>query len=821
MEVFMRKHAFVLFAIVMTLLVGCKNTYIIPIPSDVYPGGGQNVDAVGQELGFEGGNGEPETPFIIADENQIENLAARVAEGNDFSGKTISLQSGVYDLSLFDNTTASTRALTDDALSIWMGIGTQGSPFRGTFIGNSSVITGLNMSGNDTTEENAHGFFNYVGDGATISGLTIDGNIAYDGQESVVGLLVGMVSSGTVTITDCHTKDTSTVKGGTAGGLVGKTEADTTLLISDSSNDANITSTGNEGDKVAGIVAYIKGEAEISNTKNNGDIDAIRYSGGIAGNAWNTVFTNVTNNGTVSGSRAIGGIAGNTRGTSSITGAVNDGMIVITKESVETETQHGIGGIVGLAQGDSLVIEDSENRARISLSAEYPDEAGRYIAQVGGIVGSVTDKKITILGCTNSGEVDINPSNARSEYVGGIAGYIEYSIKNDDVLIGTSDSGKRTANKAAISGQSITAGIVGQYQGGKITADNAGDITGTTYVGGITSLINDEAGRSYVITDSHNSGNVEGAQFVGGIVGYGKTLSDSTIEISSATSAADKEIVSEGMYAGGIIGFGINNITISDAENHSSVKGALYTGGIAGGINSESAIIKEPGISGSINSGTIESIVSPDVENSGNDTGGIVGYLYYGASIKGSLNTGTIIGIESVGGIAGRTLDAAEISNCTNDCTINISPYDVDNSKTRWGGGIVGLVSGRDNAVMTLIKDCESSLIVTSDSSRLAQIGGTVGTVGNRAKFEGGSSALAIDESFNGTIGDSVSGFVGHIYDDNSAETITHDVSFNSCEVTAVPDNVKHSFIGDKNGFDGATFLGCEFPSGTDSGINI
>ena len=816
----MRKHAFVLLALIMMLVVGCRNTYIIPIPSDIYPGGGQNVNEVGQDLGFEGGNGDADTPFIIADVNQIENLMTRVAEGNDFSGKTFSLQPGEYTLNGIGGTTASISTLTDDTSSNWMGIGTKDTPFKGTFIGNSSVITGLNMNGSDTTEENAHGFFNYVGDGASISGLTIEGNITYNGTESVAGLLVGMVSSGTVTITDCHTSNTSSVKGGTAGGLVGKTDADTTLLISSSSNDADISSTGNEGDKVAGIVAYIKGEAKISDTQNNGDIDAIRYSGGIAGNAWNTVFTNVTNTGTVSGSRAIGGIVGNTRGTSSITGAVNDGTIEITKDSVETENQHGIGGIVGLAQGDSLVIEDSENKAEIGLSSLYPDEAGRYIAQVGGIVGSVPNKKITILGCTNSGAIEVNPTNARSEYVGGIAGYIEYSITNGDVLIGTSDSGKRTMNEGAVSGQSVTAGIVGQYQGGKIIADNAGDITGTTHIGGITGLINDDAGRSYAIAESHNNGNVNGTQFVGGIVGYGKALSDSAIEICSATSAADKEIISEGMYAGGIVGFGSDNITITGAENHSSVTGALYVGGIAGGINAQLADIENPGISDSKNTGTIEFVVNADNKDSGNSVGGIVGYLYYGASIKDSANTGTIIGVEGVGGIAGRTLDAAEISGCTNDCTIENAAYDDNSSKTRWGGGIVGLVTGRKNTVTTLIKDCKSSLTVTSNSPILAQIGGTVGTVGNRAKFVGGTSSLTIDKAFQGTVSDSVSGFIGLIYDDNTAGTITHDVSFNGCEVTAVPNNVKHSFIGNKSGFEGVKFSDCKAPAETESGIN-
>ena len=851
----MRKNAFVLLAIIMMLAVGCRNTYIIPIPSDIYPGGGQDVNEVGQDLGFEGGNGDADTPFIIADVNQIENLLAHVAEGNDFSGKTFSLQPGVYHLYVFSGTTASISTLTDGTTSDWMGIGTKDTPFRGTFIGNDSVITGLNMYGSDTAEENAHGFFNYVGDGASISGLTIEGDIAYDGTESVVGLLVGMVSSGTVTISDCHTSDTSTVKGGTAGGLVGKTDADTTLLISGSSNKADIQSTGNEGDKIAGIVAYIKGEAEISDTQNNGDIDAIRYSGGIAGNAWNTVFTNVTNTGTVSGSRAIGGIVGNTRGTSSITGAVNDGTIEITEDSVETENQHGIGGVVGLAQGDSLFIEDSENKAEIGLASLYPDEAGRYIAQVGGIVGSVPNKKITILGCTNSGAIEVNPTNARSEYVGGIAGYIEYSITNGDVLIGTSDSGKRTVNEGTVSGQSLTAGIVSEYHGGKITADNKNDITGSMYVGGIVGKIDDDAGRSYVIAESHNSGNVNGTQFVGGIVGYGKALSDSAIEISSATSAADKEIISkgiyaggvvgygkalsdsaieissatsaadkeiipEGKYAGGIVGFGSDNITITGAENHSSVTGALYVGGIAGGINAQLADIDNPGISDSKNTGTIESVVNADNKDSGNSVGGIVGYLYYGASIKGSANTGTIIGVEGVGGIAGRTLDAAEISGCTNDCTIEIAAYDDNSSKTRWGGGIVGLVTGRDNTVTTLIKDCKSSLTVTSNSPILAQIGGTVGTVGNRAKFVGGTSSLTIDKAFQGTVGDSVSGFIGLIYDDNTAGTIAHDVSFNGCEVTAVPNNVEHSFIGNKSGFEGVTFLNCKAPAETESGID-
>ena len=792
MEVSMRKCAVIIAVAVLLLSFGCRNSGDVLL---LYPiGNDERINAVGQQLGFEGGNGEKETPFVLAGNDQLEKLREHVAGGEDFTGDYISLVPGTYDLSAPAGSSARTSG------SNWVGIGTADTPFKGIFNGNGSTITGLVMTG-DEDGNNGHGFFNFAGDGAEISGLTISGKVEYTGTadfDSGVGLLVGIVPSGTLTISDCHTADGSSVKGATAGGLVGRAESGTSVVIANSTNEADISSDGNPGNKIAGVIAYIKGSAEITDTSNSGDVDAIRYSGGIAGNAWNTTFDNVSNTGTIKGSKAIGGIVGNTRGESRITGAVNDGTIeIIGEEGVD---QYAIGGTVGLAQSGTPTIEKSTNSEDITVAAGYN---GKAITQVGGIVGDAADS-VVIKGCVNNGSFDFDSEAFSADYIAGIAGGISAAANGDEV-IGTASDGTRTVNNGSISAKNRAAGIVGYHHGGKITADNNGDISGSMYIGGITGQINSESGEKFEIIDSHNSGSISAEnQYAGGIIGYGKALATSSIAISGSSSAAEAVVESTGMYAGGIIACGLGNIQIDDCENRSIVKAIEYVGGIVGGLNAADSNAASGfeyfGVKESKNYGDITSVSSGADDATGNEAGGIAGYLYNGASITGSYSEGTITGIEKVGGIVGQALNAKEISGCESRCSLVASAYDSAKTKTRWIGGIVGIITGRDANSATLVKDCRSNVSITTEATYLAQAGGCVGTIGNKATIEG-CVVEGLTMASGGQFSDSAAGFLGLVYKDASAGEIEGSISISDCSVAETVDlEGKNTFFGSKDG---------------------
>ena len=801
----MRKYAVIIAMAVLLLSFGCRNSGDVLL---LYPiGNDERINAVGQQLGFEGGNGEQKTPFVLAGNDQLEKLREHVAGGEDFAGDYFSLVPGTYELSAPAGSSARASG------SNWVGIGTADTPFKGIFNGNGSTITGLVMTGEEDGN-NGHGFFNFAGDGAEISGLTISGKVEYTGTadfDSGVGLLVGIVPSGTLTISDCHTADGSSVKGATAGGLVGRAESGTSVVIANSTNAADITSDGDPGNKIAGVIAYIKGSAEITDTSNSGGVDAIRYSGGIAGNAWNTTFDNVSNTGTIKGSKAIGGIVGNTRGESRIIGAVNDGTIEIISE--DGADQYAIGGIVGLAQSGTTTIEKSTNSEDITVAAGY----NGTITQVGGIVGSAADS-ITIKGCVNDGSMDFDSETFSADYIAGILGGLS-AVANGDEVIGTASDGTRTVNNGNISARNRAAGIVGYYHGGKITADNNGDISGSMYIGGITGQINSESGEEFEIIDSHNSGSISAeSQYAGGIIGYGKSLATSSIAISGSSSADEAVVESTGMYAGGIIACGLGNIQIDDCENRSIVKASEYVGGIVGGLNaadSDAASgFENFGVKESKNYGDITSVSSGADDATGNEVGGIAGYLYNGASITGSYSEGTIKGIEKVGGIVGQALNAKEISGCKSRCSLVASAYDSAKTKTRWIGGIVGLITDRDADSATLVKDCRSNVSISTDATYLAQAGGCVGTIGNKATIED-CVVEGLTMTSGGQFSDSAAGFLGYVYKDGE---VNGNVAVSDCSVAdSVSLDGVNTFFGSKDGsYTGSlTFSNCTAPGTT------
>ena len=122
---------------------------------------------------------------------------------------------------------------------------------------------------------------------------------------------------------------------------------------------------------------------------------------------------------------------------------------------------------------------------------------------------------------------------------------------------------------------------------------------------------------------------------------------------------------------GGIIGFAI--INLENCENHSSVKGTKFVGGIAG-----SSTYKN--IKRSTNYGT--------VENNKTYIGGIIGYAY-GTSIEDCANYGKISSTGwYTGGIAGQTLFNSSIQNV-------FSYGDVTNTNTNDNPGIIiGYIDG-------------------------------------------------------------------------------------------------------------------------------
>ncbi|MBR6155869.1 MAG: hypothetical protein IKQ27_02845 [Lachnospiraceae bacterium] len=227
--------------------------------------------------------------------------------------------------------------------------------FCGHFDGNGHTVYGVNYGGDGYVT----GFFRYIGEGAVVENLNIDGTIRAEGKQQVTGGVCG-INSGTIINCsfDGHIYGKSETGGiagvNTANGEIRKCVNNGSLSgyyftggIS-GKNYGMIYGCGNTGN-LNDSAEWITEEDEMSTdllqdlTENGSDVTQLRRqsgidTGGIAGYSKGAVIS-CTNDGTIGYEHAgynIGGIIG--RQTGLVTNCSNRGMVLGRKD---------IGGIVG------------------------------------------------------------------------------------------------------------------------------------------------------------------------------------------------------------------------------------------------------------------------------------------------------------------------------------------------------------------------------------------------------------------------------------------------------------------------------------------
>lgn len=221
-------------------------------------------------------------------------------------------------------------------------------------------------------------------------------------------------------------------------------------------------------------------------------------------------------------------------------GVVKDVTVTgsITNESATYNAQAYHGGIAGLNAGDIIGCTSEVNitgfvtgmMGQGAATASVGGVAGRntgtitdciykgnieFVGQyVGGIAG-LNAKNIS--GCINEGNI------SGKQYTGGITGGGQLSIANMSIV-----NCANTGNVSATG--TYTGGIIG-YANMKTLTEikccyNSGEISGTSYVGGIVG----SAARKTEITDCYNAGAVSGTSttYTAGIAGY-MTLAGSSV----------------------------------------------------------------------------------------------------------------------------------------------------------------------------------------------------------------------------------------------------------------------------------------------------
>lgn len=263
---------------------------------------------------------------------------------------------------------------------------------------------------------------------------------------------------------------------------------------------------------------------------------------------------------------------------------------------------------------------------------------------------------------------------------------------------------------------------------------------------------------------------------VGGVVGM--ILKNATATITNCKNYATIQ-APDNCSAGGIVGKNNGGVTISGCTNYGNVNGGKLSnnnrsiGGIIGWINQVDTRIEN-----CINNGAVSSTGSATTTAG---TGGIVGISGMSrAVIDGCINNGTVSGYRFIGGVIGRVIENATITNASNTAAIS-GTRDIggiiggtDNAKTSstfnelyvtgatnsgavtGTGDFIGGIVGYINSTGNVLTDCTN----TGNITGVKCVGGIIGLV-NASKKATVDNATVRDCTISGT--QSVGGWIGRI----------------------------------------------------------
>ena len=240
-------------------------------------------------------------------------------------------------------------------------------------------------------------------------------------------------------------------------------------------------------------------------------------------------------------------------------------------------------------------------------------------------------------------------------------------------------------------------GLFGYADGADITrlTVNASYIKGDNYVGAIVGYLKNPAeikNCSAIITQPIG---ISAKKYVGGIVGCAETYT--TNDNINIWNCIVKGSINATSYVGGIVGQA-TDCDLFNIQYYGDINATETIGGIAGYSNGGRinnsyckgnivATGKVGGIVGDCNSSITTCFYQGKITNSGNITGGIVGYSPYANSISNSMFFGEISGVDGVGGIVGQT--SSDTYNITKKAIDNCSA--IGNISGHMGvGGIIG-----------------------------------------------------------------------------------------------------------------------------------
>ena len=576
-----------------------------------------------------------------------------------------------------------------DTLVKWTPIGTKTKPFTGTFDGYNFTISGLSI--NDSNKDYV-GLFGYVGENGTVKDVTLADSYV-SGNERVGGIC-GYNKGGT--LQGCH--NTGTVSGTqSVGGVCGENR--NSGIIQKCDNAGTVSGTEYSIGGVCGVnVANLNSTPTIQECYNTGTVSGANTVGGVCGKNKGGTVKKSYNIGTVSGSYT-GGVCGWNENSNSYSGTV--------KGCYNTGTVTGsyTGGVCGYNQNSDTVtncyylagtsakaVGNGREGTNCVSKTELQFQNGDVAYQLQKDLGGTTQVWGQRIDPDDTGKTDKTPVlNSTSAYT------VHKAAENSPCKRYSNTSGQ-TFNKHEYDDEHDVCIRCGAWQeatlnGGYYEIHNQGQLRW------FANQVNNQ-NRPNINARLMNDITMDGTEwtpigtdtiaFTGTFDGQGYTISKLTC------TDTNKDHV-------GLVGYAIDatiqNVTVQGA----TLNGTDYIGSVCGYL-----------LGGTItNCHAVETVIGKTGREARSKyRGGIVGYIISNTNVTGCTNSGTVSGLNFLGGIVGQAQQAT-VQRCFNSGAVtgNSSPI----------GGIVGLAN------RATVQDCGNNGTVTrADSS--GDCGGIAGS---------------------------------------------------------------------------------------------
>lgn len=324
---------------------------------------------------YSGGSGTSESPYQIANLNDLAELSGASGDWNKYFIQTANIDA------------SSTSSWNGNAG--WSPVGSSGSNFTGSYNGQSYTVSGLSINRSAYNQ----GFFGYT-NGATIKNIGLTSvNISGNGN---VGALIGYASASAVSSCYC----TGNVSGyyGYIGGLIGDCANSCTIYNCYSTTGVSGGTSGS-GAYTGGLIGRMTGSTIDTSYHTTGSVSGRDYVGGLVGGCHSSTITKSYSTGSVSGTQDVGGLVGYnaatlsnsySRASTSNSGSIQGGLVgrhdtYAMSNCYSTGAPSGgtsIGGLIG-----AIV-----NAGSVS-SSFWDTETSGQLSSAGGIGKPTTEMK--------------------------------------------------------------------------------------------------------------------------------------------------------------------------------------------------------------------------------------------------------------------------------------------------------------------------------------------------------------------------------------------------------------------------------------------